>query len=250
MERTKMGPYMKALERLVGYKSLKARYSRGCNPVEIFEDEDENEVSFKTVYKNPIIERDEKISTLQKEQLELKKQLPNLQENLLKAKMELEAMQKAQNLKTNRFRKAALVTEQKVAETIRTDPSFLTNNPHLISLLSLFQDRDDFNVDTENGMVRPVQEKDFLKGIVKDIESLSNQTDVTSSESDLYKERLGEVKNLVLESVKKRWIRPGRRDSTASLMSSNSKRGREGEDDILSKISRSRAASPVGSHTQ
>ena len=76
-------------------------------------------------------------------------------------------------------------------------------------------------------MVRPVQEEEFLKGIVKDIESLSKQTDVTSSESDLYKERLGEVKNLVLESVKKRWIRSGRRDITTSQMSSNSNRGRD-----------------------
>ena len=64
-----------------------------------------------------------------------------LQENLMKASKQLEALEKNQNQKSNRYRQAALVTEQKVAETIRTDPSFLTNNPHLISSLSLFQER-------------------------------------------------------------------------------------------------------------
>ena len=119
----------------------------------------------------------------------------------------------------------------------------MTNNPHLISLLSLFQDRDDFNVDTENDTVEPVQEQEFLKGVVKDIEALTSQSDVSSSEAELYKERLGEVKNLVLTSVKKRWIRSGRRDSTASQMSFNSKRGRE--DDVLAKKdSRPRVTSP------
>ena len=59
---------MRELERLVGYKSLKAKFSRcRCSPGnmdENFVDEEETEVSFKTVYINPIIERDEKISAL------------------------------------------------------------------------------------------------------------------------------------------------------------------------------------------
>ena len=67
MDRTKMAPYMKALERLIGYKSLKARYSTVGSQEEVYIDEEESEVSFKTVYKNPIIERDEKIQFLEKE---------------------------------------------------------------------------------------------------------------------------------------------------------------------------------------
>ena len=62
-ERAKMGPYMRVLERLVGYKSLKARYSR-VGVFEPIEDEEESEVTDTTVYKSPVIERDEKIEEL------------------------------------------------------------------------------------------------------------------------------------------------------------------------------------------
>ena len=163
-----------------------------------------------------------------------------MQEELLKTRKELEAMQKAQSIKTNLFRQAAQVTEHKVAETIRTDPSFLTNSPHLVPLLSLFQDRDEFSIDTENDMVKPIVEEEFLKGIAMNIDATAQQKETLPSETELYMERLGEVRNLVLENVKKRWIRPGRRDSIASQTSS--KRGRE--DDIFSRTSRPRAVSP------
>ena len=62
-----------------------------------------------------------------------------------------------------------------MAETIKTDPSFLANNPHLISLLSLFQDRDDFDVDVENGIVKPVQEEFFLKAVAMDIKTYQSR---------------------------------------------------------------------------
>ena len=59
-----------------------------------------------------------------------------------------------------------------MAETIKTDPSFLANNPHLISL---FQDRDDFDVDVENGIVKPVQEEFFLKAVAMDIKTYQSR---------------------------------------------------------------------------
>ena len=240
LERTKMGPYMKALERLIGYRSLKAKYSTAGSQEEVYEDEEDTEVSFKTVYKNPIIERDEKIQALEKEHQVLKEQLPAMQEELLKTRKEMEAMLKAQNIKSNIFRQAAQVTEHKVAETIRTDPGFLTNNPHLIPLLSLFQDRDEFSIDAENDMVTPIREEEFLKGIAMNIEASAQQKETLPSETELYKERLGEIRNLVLENVKKRWIRPGRRDSIASH--SSSKRGRDME--VFSRTIKPRAVSP------
>ena len=61
-----------------------AKYSRtGNSSMEenAFEDEEETEVSFNTVYKNPIIERDEKINSLQKQTSELNKEIPTLKEN-------------------------------------------------------------------------------------------------------------------------------------------------------------------------
>ena len=78
----------------------------------------------------------------------------------------------------------------------------------------------------------------------KSIEEIAKQTDITTSEADLCKERLGEVRTLVLESVKKRWIRSGRRDSTASQMSRLSKRDRE-EDIMARKDSRLRVSPPA-----
>ena len=94
----------------------------------------------------------------------MKKEIPILKEDLMKTKMKLEAVKKAHSKKSNRYKQASLITEQKVAETIRivgTDSNFLYN-PHLISLLTLFQD--DFDVDAEKELVRPVSEESFLQG--------------------------------------------------------------------------------------
>ena len=154
-------------------------------------------------------------------------------------------MQISHSQKAQRYRQALLITEQKVAETIRTDPDFLNKNPHLISLLSLFQERDDFDIDSEKEIVKPVKEDNFLTGVAKDIENFTKQQEVTSSEADLCMERLGNVRNLVLESVKKRWIKSGRRGSTASQLSTSSKRDRTGEN-LAEKNSRSRVSSPPG----
>ena len=84
-----------------------------------------------------------------------------------------------------------------------------------------------------------------FRGVAKDVESFSKQTEVTSSEAELLKERLGEVRNLVLDSVKNRWIKRGRRNSAASLLSLNSSK-RYREDDMLAeKSSRQRVVSPL-----
>ena len=39
---------------MIGYKSLKAKYSTVDAQEKVYEDEEESEVSFKAVYKNPI----------------------------------------------------------------------------------------------------------------------------------------------------------------------------------------------------
>ena len=86
-ERTKMRPYMKELERLIGYTPFKSRFNKtgfGHMDEKTYEDEEETEVVFNTFYKNPIIERDEKISSLQQESSVLKMEIPMLKENLLK----------------------------------------------------------------------------------------------------------------------------------------------------------------------
>ena len=239
--RARMGPYMKELEKLVGYTSLKVKYSRlngtpglGFGSMEEkTSEEDDIEVSPEMIFKNPVVERDEKILQLEKEQNVLRKELPILQEKLKKSSKQLEAERKNKKQKLARQTHALRITEQKVAESIRSDPTFLSNNPHLIALLALFQEREDFEVDEENMIVKPVKEKDFLRAIQNDIVKLNEKSELPLPEN-LCKERLVEVKNRVLENVKDRWFQPsgnGRRHSNASQISTGSKRGRNGSDE-------------------
>ena len=104
------------------------------------------------------------------------------------------------------------------------DPSYLKDNPHLVTLLAIFQERDDFNVDTENDIVKPVHEDTFLKII---IDITSQQKEILPEQLEQCKERLGDVKNQLLDTVKQRWLKPGRRNSFGSIVSGSSKRDRD-----------------------
>ena len=70
--RAKMAPYMRELERLVGYKTIKAKFGNVGNMDENNPEEEEVD----TTYKSPIVEKDEIISTLiqEKEDLLLEKE--------------------------------------------------------------------------------------------------------------------------------------------------------------------------------
>ena len=59
---------------------------------------------------------------------------------------------------------------------------------------------------------------------------LASKQENHSEQEELCKECLGHVKNQLLESVKQRWIKAGRRDSIVSIgsiVSGSSKRDRE-----------------------
>ena len=251
-ERAKMGPYMRVLERLVGYKSLKARYSR-VGVFEPIEDEEESEITDTTVYKSPVIERDEKIEelivekdVLRKEKETLEKNLPELQEQLTKANSKLQAVEKAFKQKTKQLNQASTITERRLAEAISLEPTYLRDNPHLVTLLAIFQERDDFDIDPDTNIVKPVHEETFLKETIKNVEVLtSKQFEDQPVQVEQCQERLGDIKNQLLESVKQRWIRPDRRNSIGSVVSSNSKRNRD-TDDSPDRLSRPR----LNSHGQ
>lgn len=233
---------MKLLQKVLGYRSLKARFSRSgsMEEQEPLLDDDDTEVSFKPNYKSPIVEKDEIIIALQKEkevlrqeQDQLKKDFPEMQEDLTKLKSKLVAVQKTVRQKSNQINQAAAITEKRLAEAISLDPSYLRDTPHLVTLLAVFQERDDFDIDAENKVVKPVHEEAFLKETVKNMMNLSNlESENQHIEIEQCKERLGDVKNQLLESVKQRWIRPGRRDSFGSQASYNSKRDREDDTDF------------------
>ena len=205
--------------------------------------------TFGTTYKSPIVEKDELILALQKEkevlkheQVKLMKEYPDLKEDLTKAKSKLVAVQKTVRQKTNQINQATVITEKRLAEAISLDPSYLRDNPHLVTLLAVFQERDDFDVDTENGVVKPVHEDTFLKETMENVLSLSNQHSTGHPiELDQCKERLGDIKNQLLDSVRQRWIKHGRRNSICSLASTNSKRDRD-EDLSYDRINRPRTS--------
>ena len=126
---------------------------------------------------------------------------------------------------------------------ISEDPSNLGGNPDLVPLLAILQERDDFNVDSENDMIKPVNEDNFLEETLKNLVNLSSQH--PEIKIDQCKEGLGNVKDQLLESVKKRWIRPGRRNSmSSSNISGGSKRDRDGKSPDRDH-SRLRTNSPV-----
>ena len=241
-ERARMGPYMRVLQKVLGYRSLKAKFSR-MGPMEEQSDDEESEVT--VTYKSPIMEKDEKILTLQgeKEKLlqekeQIEKKFPELKENLSKTKSNLTALQKKVKQKSHQISQATEITEKRLAEAISLEPSYLRDNPHLVTLLAVLQERDDFDVDAENGVIKPIHEDSFLKNTVDKVFTLSQEASEKSIEVELCKERIGDVKNQLLNSVKQRWIRSGRRDSFGSQASMGSKRGRDDEppDERASRI--------------
>ena len=154
--------------------------------VEPIEDEEETEVSFRTTYKSPIVEKDEIIRDLmvekeemKKEQEALKKDIPILKESLTKAKSKLSAVQKTVNQKSKQINQASAITERRLAEAISLEPSYLKDNPHLVTLLAIFQERDDFEIDPENDIVKPVHADTFLE------ETQKNVIDLASKHSEL-----------------------------------------------------------------
>ena len=86
--------------------------------------------------------------------------------------------------------------------------------------------------------------KGFLENICKTINEPGEAPDF---EVELAKERLGEVKNRVIEGLKGRWIKPQgreRRESVGSFVSTKSKRDRESLETDM-RYSKPRVASPT-----
>ena len=65
-------------------------------------------------------------------------------------------------IKSKQINQAASFTEKRLAKIISLDPTNLEGNPDLVPLLAILQERDDFNVDAENEVIRPVHEELFL----------------------------------------------------------------------------------------
>ena len=146
-----------------------------------------------------------------------------------------------QLIKTKQISQATAFTERRLAEMISLYPSSLNGNPDLVPLLAILQERDNFIVDVDNDEIRPVHDELFLGETLKTVVDLSSQNPEIQIEE--CKERLGTIKNQLLNSVKQRWIRPDRRQSIgSSIISGGSKRDRE--DQALDRVSKQRTLSP------
>ena len=110
---------------------------------------------------------------------------------------------------------------------ISLNPGNLSENPDLVPLLAILQERDNFDVDSENEVIKPVHEEHFLSETLKNVENLSCEH--PEIKIDECKEVIGSIKNQLLESVKLRWIKSDRRQSIggSSIVSCGSKRDRE-----------------------
>ena len=81
-------------------------------------------------------------------------------------------------------------------------------------------------------IVEPIKGDGFLQVLSENINECKEVSELAVPVEEV-KERLSEVKNKVLESLKCRWIKPGpqsRRNSNASQLSTQSKRDRESPD--------------------
>ena len=230
----------------MGYTSLKVKYSKKLSVEDIIEDaqneEEESEATPRVVFKTPVAERDELIQTLQDQKSELEAEVPQLKEQLTKVSKLLEIERNMQKQKYNKDIQVKKIIDKQVSESIKSDYSLLSKNRQLISLLALFQDRDNFIIDEENQTVKPVQEQDFVEEITREIEGFIQETELPLPR-ELYTERLADVKNQLLEGLKIRWLKKSRRWSNASQLSLGSKRDREEEN--IERSNKLRVQSPT-----
>ena len=110
--------------------------------------------------------------------------------NLKRTKKLLDIEKKAVAHTDYKLKYARKVAELRVTEAIKNDPDMMADNPHLIVLLSAFQDKDDFEMDKNTGEVKPSEDEAFLKNIEDDLSD------------EQHKLKLGEVRNKILDKLK------------------------------------------------
>ena len=78
------------------------------------------------------MERDEQRIVLEKEKDKLKTELPELNENYMKLTKQLDVEKKEKAQKESWVSRAMKITELRVAEAMKSDYAFLSDNPELI----------------------------------------------------------------------------------------------------------------------
>ena len=214
--RAKMSTYLQALKTTTGYESLKTKYMRQLSrnhpnlqgePDQLnttqagdmdraLDDEDEeSEVSLAVLPINPIVEKDKEIAELTKNLEDLKQQLealPAMQKGLDDAKAENKRVQSVSRQVVRRLSVSRKANEQKMVSLIMTGNNWTEDSAHLACSQAATLNEDDFELDEENDLVKP-KKNNFMKKVEDSIEA----------DDKIQKERLEELKRLILEQMKK-----------------------------------------------
>ena len=187
----------------------------------------------------PIEEKDAKIENLERENLALIAQIEELdstRENLAKIKAENFQIKKTSLQLSEKLNLTRKTSELKLAEMITSESN--EDTPYLITSYSASLNEEDFELDADNDVIIPKSDA-FLKNI-------KDRCNLDDSEQN---ERYSEVKNQVLDRVKKLFTSSPSSSRRLSISSTGSKREwkNSDEEEELSEHSSSklRTESPV-----
>ena len=257
-QRARMADYMLLLEQRVRYVSLKTTYCRKSPAVgNTFrirekdgpEDDDKNDDAHdeETIVQNPIQKMSKEIEKLEKENENIKKQAKDM-----KASKEIMRNQSKLLLADEaRINHASMLTEKNAVLAILVDTAPLKPDHHMLTMLALLQDRDQFAVEPTSGDITPISEESFLSNVTQGV------TDFLSDNPEEPKEpfmtKVNSLKRQVIERMKgERRFQPGttanperrsrlvsrsRRSSTSSTASKRSRsREKQVEEENQSKL--------------
>ena len=219
MERAKMSHYMQALRATTGYESLKVKYMRQLaknfpnlqgepqfDTTQAFDmdtargdmdSEEETEISMPILPINPIVEKDHEIATLAKAVEDLKElveTIPDLKKGLEEAKAENKRILDISKQVGRRLSVSRKANEQKMIGLLRTGVNWTEDSAHLACSHATTMNDDDFEIDDKTDEVVPKNKKwKFMKKVEECLDK----------DDKIQHERLGEMKKLILDLMKK-----------------------------------------------
>ena len=240
-QRAKMSSYMESLKLSDNYVSLKSKYleqqsksfpslGRKAGPqlngqAESMDRVDgETEAEDEVLPVSPVEERDNQISALQKTLNDLQEQVKDvnvLKEKLTKTKAENNSFRKLSSQLTQKLNLTRKTNEIKLAEMICSGST--EDTPHLVTAYTATLSEDDFDLDITKNEITP-KHATFLK----------NVEDKCDLKDEGQKERYCEIRNQVLDRVKRLMTTSPshmRRLSVSSTASRTSKRDWFGSDE-------------------
>ena len=241
-ERGRIGDYMKYLREKHGYTSLKMEYMEKQFPA-LGAKQDDNlgfghmvETEETTAEINT--ERDNEIENLRKQVSDMNVLKQKLVESEAKLKTEMNNTKTAQ-LKLKHVEKVA---SQRILESMPF-PNFEEDSNHLTMLLATVQENDDFEYNAETDRIEPRSAAEFLKKIQENCQDNPETA-----------EKLGLIRNKVLEKLKRTVRRERRQSMSGSTCSRSSSRtrprseGEEMEAEKSSKVPKTSNIKPPSSH--